>query len=94
MFRIFITYLLPLLAPFLMYMAWNAYVRYKAKQAGDEPPSLEKGPIFWCLIAGMVLMIASLITIAITGSDAAGGAPYEPPRLEDGKIIPPNFGQN
>ena len=92
MFRIFITYLLPLLAPFLLYLAWNAYVRHKAKKAGDEPPSLEKGPIFWSLIAGLVLMMGSLITLALIGGDPAGGGSYVPPRFEDGKIVPPNFG--
>jgi len=92
-FRILITYLLPLLAPFLMYLAGNAFVRYKAKKAGVEPPSLEKGPIFWSLIAGLVLLIGSLVTVALLGGDPAGGAPYSPPRLEDGKIVPPNFGQ-
>lgn len=93
MFRTFLTYLLPLLAPFLMYLAWNAYVRYKAKKAGEEAPSLQKGPIFWSLIAGMILMMASLSTLALMGGDEAGGVPYSPPRLEGGKIIPPNFGQ-
>ena len=77
-----------------MYLAWNAYVRYKAKKVGGELPSLEKGPIFWSLIAGMLLLIASLVTLAIvTGEDADGGQ-YIPPRLEDGKIIPPRFEKN
>lgn len=94
MFRIFITYLLPLLAPFLMYLAWNAYVRHKAKKSGEDAPSLEKGPIFWSLIAGCLLLIVSLITLAIVGGEEAGSGQYHPPRIEDGKIVPPSFGND
>lgn len=91
MFRLFITYILPLVAPFLMYLAWNAYVRYKAKKAGEEAPSLEKGPIFWSLVAGFFLLIISLTTLALMGSHKADRGKYVPPRFEDGRIIPPNF---
>lgn len=91
MFRLFITYILPLVAPFAMYMAWNAYVRYKAKKAGDEVPSLEKAHIFWSIVAGFVLLVISLTTLALTGSHKADGGKYVPPRFEDGKMIPPNF---
>ena len=90
MFRIFITYLLPLLAPFLMYLAWNAFVRYKAKKNGGDAPSLEKGPIFWSIFAGLVLLIASLVTVAFMGGEKAGSE-YVPPRFEDGKLVPPSF---
>ena len=40
MARIVITYLLPLLLPFLLYLAWNAYARAQARKNGGEEPSL------------------------------------------------------
>ena len=90
MFRVFLTYFLPLVGPLFLYLAWNAYARAAAKRSGGEPPSLEKGPIFWSIVAGFVLMSALLITLAMTGGHKAGDA-YFAPRFEDGKIIPPHF---
>jgi len=91
MVRIFFTFILPLIRPFLLYMAWNAYAKYRARAGGGEEPSLEKAHIFWSLIAGFVLMAAILITLAITGGDSPDSGTYIPPRLEDGKIIPPTY---
>lgn len=91
MVRIFFTYILPLIGPFLLYMAWNAYAKRRARAAGGEEPSLEKGHIFWSLIAGFFLMAATLITLAVTGGDSPDAGQYVPPRLEDGKIVPPSY---
>ncbi len=91
MARIVITYLLPLLLPFLMYLAWNAYARAQARKNGGEEPSLQKGPIFWCIVAGFILLASSLLTLALTGGDSPDSGRYIPPRVEDGRIIPPSY---
>lgn len=91
MFRLLMTYILPLVGPLLMYMAWNAYARAQARKNGGEPPSLEKGHIFWSLVAGFVLLVASLVTLAVTGGDDPDAGRYVPPRLEDGRIVPPSY---
>lgn len=91
MVRMFLTYVLPLIGPFLMYLAWHAYARAQARKNGGEEPSLEKGPIFWSIVAGFVLLSALLMTLALTGGEKAGSGRYVAPRFENGKIIPPHF---
>ena len=91
MFRLFLTYVLPLLGPLLLYLAWNAFARARAKATGGEPPALHKGAVFWCLVAGFFLLVAGLITLAITGGDAPDSGQYITPRFEDGRIVPPRF---
>lgn len=91
MVRIFFTYVLPLIGPMLLYMAWNAYAQAQARKTGGEPPSLEKSHLFWSLIIGFVLTMAMLMVLAFIGGERADGGDYVPPRLEDGKIVPPSF---
>jgi hypothetical protein len=89
MSRILLTYLLPLVLPTAIYVAWVWYAR--ATHQGDgELPGLRKGPMFWCLLAGFALMVAGLVTVAmLTG--APPGSTYEPPRYEGGKVVPPGY---
>ena len=68
MTRIFLTYVLPLLLPTLIYMAWVGYAR-KKHDNDDTPPALRKGPLFWCLLAGFMLMAGGLISIALMSGD-------------------------
>ncbi len=91
MARLFFTYALPLLAPLAMYLLWNAYARAKAKKDGGDPPSLQKGPIFWSLVAGFILLVATFVTLAVTGGNPPDAGQYMPPRIEDGKIVPPYY---
>ena len=91
MLREILTDLLPLLAPLAIYMAWVAYMRARARANDDEPPVLERGPIFWSIAAGFVLMVASLMWLAFSTGDKPGQGQYIPPRYEGGKIIPPEY---
>ena len=91
MVRLMFTYVLPLVAPFLMYLAWNAYARARARKTGGEEPSLQKGPIFWSIIAGFVFLGASLISLAMIGGVKPEAGVYIPPSIENGKIVPPRY---
>ena len=94
MLRALLTYVLPLLGPLLLYMGWHAWARKRALATGAEPPSLEKGPIFWSLLAGLALMIAVLATIALLGGHPADMVgKYRSSRYENGHIVGPSFGQ-
>ena len=75
-----------LLLPTALYVAWVLWARRRAKE-GEEPPSLGSGPWFWLILAGFALMVAGLSYIALTGGNEPGGT-YQPPRYEDGRIIP------
>ena len=74
MARIIFTYVLPLVLPFLMYLAWNAYARAQARKTGGEEPSLQKGSVFWSIVAGFILLAASLVTLGIIL--LLGGEPF------------------
>lgn len=87
MIRILIEYVLPLLLPSLLYVAWwNLYGR-RAAAAGGTPALLREGPWFWLILAGLGLAAAALIAGALMGGSEPGGT-YIPPRLEDGRVIP------
>ena len=91
MTRLLFNYVLPLVLPTAAYLTWVWYYRKRAEALGGDPPEITKGALFWCLVLGLVLMIASLVVLAaITGADPGEGG-YQSPRLEDGRIIPPKF---
>ena len=81
MLRILLQYLLPLLLPFLVYLAYVALTRGRAAGWLDDAPWLHLAA------AGVVLMAASLLTWGMMS-----GAPidqvYIPPRFEDGRVVP------
>lgn len=81
MTRILLQYLLPLLLPFLVYAAWVAFTQ------GRRPGWLDDTPWVPLLSAGVVLLGASLIGWSLTTGDAPG-ARYQPPHIEDGRIVP------
>ena len=91
MFRILITYLLPLFGPLALYLAWNAYAKHKARKTGQPVPSIEKGPVFWSLVTGFALLIVALVALALTTGEEPGQGTYQSPRLEDGRVVPPGF---
>ena len=92
MIRILFTYVVPLVAPTLLYLAYVSYARKRARAAGDdELPKIESGPFYWSLLIGFVLLIVSLIGLALTTGEEPGEGGYSSPRLEDGKITKPQF---
>ena len=70
MTRIFLTYILPLVLPSLIYVLWiwNAR-RTHDPDSEDDLPGLRRGPLFWSLVSGFLLMITGLITIALMSGD-------------------------
>jgi hypothetical protein len=81
MLRILLQYLLPLVLPFLLYIAWAALT------GGRAPGWLRSAPWAHLLGAGVLLMALSLIAWSLL-SGASPEAVYLPPRFEDGRVIP------
>ena len=92
MTRIFFTYILPLALPSLIYVLWiwNAR-RTHDPDSEDDLPGLRRGPLFWSLVSGFLLMLTGLITIALMSGDPPDSGQYQSPRLEGGKVVPPHF---
>jgi Family of unknown function (DUF6111) len=81
MLRILLQYLLPLILPALVYLAYVAIVR------GGKVDRLGEAPWLQLSIAGVLLLAVSLVAWGLT----TGSSPdevYVPPRFEDGRVVP------
>jgi hypothetical protein len=80
-------FLIPFLLPVALTYAYVAIARERAKRTGEEPLDWVKGPWFWALVAGVVLLFAALFLYDMwEGYDR--GTRMQPPRVIDGQIEP------
>ncbi len=91
MSRILIQYLLPLLGPLALYLIYMSFQRKRAVKKGHDIPAIERTHVFWSIILGFVLMMAGLVTLAVTSGEQPGSGDYQAPRMEDGRVVPPKF---
>lgn len=85
MMRILLQYLLPLLLPTLIYFLW---VRMnKRRIASRSIDWVHEGPWFWLILAGVALMAASLVFVALTGG-VEPGSRIIAPTYKDGRVVP------
>ncbi len=89
--RVFLQYVLPLLLPTLVYVAYMANRRSRAAKAGDEVPDWLTGPIYWYVLAGGLLLVGSFAFLFFKEDGGVGDGVYQPPRVEDGKVIDGGF---
>ena len=91
MIRILFTYVLPLVLPTILYFTWMGWVGRKIavlQKAGQDVEHIKiKTPWIRLVLTGVVLMAIGLVIIAVVGG-APADSDYQPPRYEDGKIIP------
>lgn len=83
MLRVLFIEILPFFVPFAAYFF---YVRLR-KRTGYE---FEKHPWVWLTLTGFVLVGLTLAVFGFSHREPAGSA-YEPPRLENGKVVPGKF---
>lgn len=84
MTRVFLTIVLPLLLPTLLYVFWLVAVR-RAEFAGPEPWRTLPWP--WLVAAGVLLTALLLYFVSVR----VGGSPqgvYVPPQYIDGRVVP------
>ncbi len=81
--RVFLQYVLPILAPLIIYIIWLVL-----RGKGKKLPHWEEGPWFWLILAGFIMGACSLIYFGVSGLEEKEGF-YVAPRFEDGKILPP-----
>lgn len=84
-----ITFVLPLLAPTVVYFLWTYFRGKKAGNDGDATPSKP-----WLLLIGGGLMLASAVTVilGIVTADPDRGT-YVPPHMENGELVPGGYVQ-
>ncbi|MFM2130488.1 MAG: hypothetical protein RL477_2034 [Pseudomonadota bacterium] len=90
MFRIFFTFVLPLIAPTAIYLIWHAIqVRRVAAGTREDPtPSFAEMPWFMLAGAGVSLLVVMLMAIALLDEGARPGTRYTPPHMENGRLVP------
>lgn len=90
MVRLFFTYLVLLVLPALAYVAWHRLQtrRVETGKSEEPPPPLAEGP--WLVLAaiGVGLAVVSAVVLLILHDGGSPASTYEPPRLEDGKVVP------
>lgn len=107
MVRILISYVIPLLLPTVMYFIWTAWVRKqiaanRAKvadgpSAGDEITAEDveayeiRTPWFRLILAGACLVLVGLMLSVYLGPRNPPKSVYQPPRIEDGKVVPGQY---
>lgn len=84
MLRVLLTILLPLAAPFLLYIAWMWLVRHKV-QGGELVLEWREWP--WLLGAGLAGCVATLLYFYVT-TGLPAGTELVPPALVDGVVVP------
>ena len=91
MSRLLLNYLLPLALPLTIYLTYIWWRRRHAARYNGDVPVIESNYIFISVLIGFLLMVSWLTWVAIISGSAPGEGGYQPPRYEDGKIIPPSF---
>ncbi|MSO71253.1 MAG: hypothetical protein EXQ88_04475 [Alphaproteobacteria bacterium] len=81
-------FILLALLPSAVYLAWLGLLYWRARVTGStEIPALRHGPWFWLILAGIALAGAGFVAVALFEERIPAGQ-YQPPRLEDGRIVP------
>ena len=93
MIRLLIEFLLPLLAPTILYAFWLAWQqgRRPAVEAGDADPaapSWHDAPWIWLGGIGIALVAGVALTLGLSRSLGEAGGTYVPPRVIDGRVVP------
>lgn len=78
----------PALIPLLLYLVWLYYRKKRVGHEDEMPPvELFRGPLFWSLVASLVLLLISLLFFGVAQPTKREGQ-YVPPHFEGGKISP------
>ena len=87
MTRALFQYLLPIVLPTAIFVAWLAFTHSRGGEDRDFLDRLRAGPWFWLTIAGLLLMIAGLVHTGLNQGPNPGGL-YVAPHVEGGRIVP------
>jgi hypothetical protein len=86
MLRVLLTVLLPLAAPFILYLAWLWLVRRRAV-AGELTVDWRTAPWPWLLAVGVAGALASFAWLYVSTGHPAGTR-FAPPSVVDGVVVP------
>ena len=92
MIRTLLSIALPFLTPFIAYAIWVWFARRKQemKEHGEKLHSWQTWPWLKLVIAGGLLVIASLVTLNFSAEPLNEGR-WVAPRVVDGVVVPGHF---
>lgn len=96
MIRTIITIILPLITPTVAYLIflWFTYKNREAEEEGRRLPEWRTWPWVNLIGGGSLLVVITLGSIALFGEHRTDVGDYQPPRLQDGKIVPYTFSED
>jgi heme A synthase len=95
MIRIFLIYVLPLIAPSALYILWCLWQikRSSGTVEGDVRSVVRRAPWVKLAAIGTGLLVLVLVIAALTGGEPPHEA-YSPPHLENGRVVPGEIQRN
>ena len=84
MTRFFVTVLLPLVLPTLLYALWSGSLG-RTGQPGQEA---EWRRLPWTWLAALGVILAGAVVIAVVQIGGSRGGVYVPPHLQNGVVVP------
>ncbi len=88
MLRILLTVILPMALPLVLYVGYVSMLRKRAEAAGEDfRPGWNEGPWAWFALAGVLLVLAALVTVRLS-TGVPPGTKLEAPRMIDGEVVP------
>ncbi|MEN2978853.1 DUF6111 family protein [Tistrella bauzanensis] len=86
--RILLTYVLPFLAPFLLYGGWVLWADRVRERRGVAPAP----PPPWVTALAVLALGGSLFVFGQAIGPRPDPGIYVPPHMEDGRIVPGHYG--
>lgn len=87
MIRVFFIYVLPLIAPTVVYLLWRLWHLKRGAGEGTMATAARRAPWPKLIVAGVALLIATLAVAALSGGEPAHET-YVPPHMENGRVVP------
>ena len=84
MLRVFLTIVVPLVLPTVIYLAWMQALQSAPRDGLARWSAL---PWLWLGAAGVILLVAVLLVVTVGFGTSQSGV-YVPPRWENGHIVP------
>jgi hypothetical protein len=88
MWRVLLEYVVPIVLPSLLYLAWLAYENKRVARGGEGVlRRWQEGPWAWLFAAGVVIAVAGTLMLSLLQGFGTEGR-YIPPHVENGRIVP------
>jgi hypothetical protein len=87
MLRVFLTIVLPLVAPTTLYLAWVWYTHWSPWAQPGQAVGWAALPWVWLAGAGALFLALVLFVVTVHYNTSQSGV-YVPPHSENGRIIP------